>query len=117
MSAQILQFPKNKIVREFHLSDEDKAKIVNKQKREFAEYVLNELVRELYAHFEDFEFDTNDGNFVKDLSYTVDAARATIYRSLGLDHHLHEHIDENINLVDKVNSENDNGNDERETVR
>jgi hypothetical protein len=39
---------------------------------------------------------TEGAEFEKDFSTAVDMLRATIYRSMGLPHHLHKFIDEHI---------------------
>lgn len=116
MSATILQFPKDKIVRTLNLSDEDKTRISNKQKKEFVEFVLNELTRDLYESLEDFEFNVNDPNLVKDLSFTIDTVRSAIYRSLDLKHPLQDFIDGAVNLVDDINNEDNENGTNRENI-
>lgn len=99
MKAKIIPFPKEKIVRNVVLSDSDRKRLEDKSKKEFANFVMQELINELLTSFDDFDFDTTSPNFVKDFSYSMDALKATIYRSLELDHPLHELIDEKVNIV------------------
>jgi hypothetical protein len=53
----------------------------------------------MLEQIENFGIDTESDNFMKDFSLTVDGLRATVYRSFGIPHHLHDFIDENVKMI------------------
>lgn len=95
---KVLEFPKSKIVREVPPNIEELERAKEKGLRNFADGVLDELAGGLLVEIENYGIDTETQSFAKDISFTVDALRASIYRSIGIEHHLHKFIDENITV-------------------
>lgn len=101
----IVEFPKNKIFRDAPVNLELIEKAKEKATINFADSVVDTMIDNLLEGLDNFGIDTEEEAFIKDFSLTVDAIRATVYRSLGITHRLHEFIDENVKLINRVTGE------------
>ena len=68
--------------------------------QKFADSVVDELSGFLLTELDNYDIEVENKAFSKDFVLVVDALRATIYRSLDLDHHLHTFIDDNVKLIE-----------------
>lgn len=95
----IIQFPKDKIIREYphHIEELERAK--EKGINNFCEQLTSEIAELMLEIFENSGLDTEDAQFGKDFTLTVDLIRATVCRSMGVKHQLHQFIDEHVSLV------------------
>lgn len=96
--SKVVEFPKNKIVREAPVNVEQIEKVKEKGLLNFADGMVDDLIGNLYAELENYGLDTSGDHFDKDFSFAVDGLRACIFRSLGLKHHLHEFLDTNVTM-------------------
>lgn len=96
MNDKILSFPKSKIVREIPPNIEELEKAKEKGLMKFADGILDELSEGLIVEIENYGIDTETQSFARDITFTIDSLRATLYRTLGLDHNLHKFVDENV---------------------
>jgi hypothetical protein len=71
-----------------------------KADQKFADSVVDELAGFLLTELDNYDIEVENKAFAKDFVLVVDSLRATIYRSLGLDHHLHMFIDDNVKLLE-----------------
>jgi len=98
---KIVQFPKNKIVREAPVDIEVLEKAKEKGIQNFADNIMEDIVSYMIGDLENYGIDVESDQFIKDFSLTADSLRATIYRSFDLNHGLHDFIDNNVNIVPK----------------
>ena len=108
MTENILEFPKHRIVREYAGVLENDPTIGQAKERSrfnFAESVSDELINVLLNEMENFGMETESDTFLKDFSMTVDAMRATVYRTFGVPHPLHDFIDNNVKMIHRDTGE------------
>jgi hypothetical protein len=98
--TKVVEFPKNKIVREAN-NEEVIIKAKQKSKIRYADDIIDGLVDIMIEDLEQQGVDTDDEFFLKDFSMTVDALRATIYRQFDIEHPLQKFIDENVTVIDR----------------
>lgn len=96
--AQIIVFPKSKIVRIIpdKTEQENAAKYHRRNAERFVSYLCENILGEI-SEIE--EIDVKQMHFQKDFSYTIEVLRATIYRSFGLEHPLQEYLDKNVEVA------------------
>jgi hypothetical protein len=49
--------------------------------------------------------DSDNKEFIRDISFAMDALRATVYRAFGVNHPLQEFIDTNVKLLSEMSKE------------
>lgn len=96
---EVISFPANKIVRETPQSIELLERAKEKSVRKFADDVIDILAEACFDQIEALGLDTENPAFDKDFSFIVETIRATVYRNLEMPHHLHEFIDNNIEVT------------------
>lgn len=89
--VDIIQFPSEKIVR----NNPPDPEILETTKRrailQFAENIVEEIMQEIEGYILSYGLEEKDET-AKDKIYLLETVRATIYRSLDIEHPLHEHI-------------------------
>ncbi len=98
MTDKVIEFPKHKVVRE--LPEEVHKARQAKADQKFADTVVDDLSGILLTELDNYGIDITDKNFIRDFVLVVDSFRAAVYRPLGLDHHLHTFIDDNVKLLE-----------------
>ncbi len=98
MTEKVIEFPKHKVVRE--LPEEVHKARQAKADQKFADAIVDDLSGILITELDNFGINVTDKDFIKDFVLVVDAFRASVYRSVGLDHHLHAFIDDNVKLLE-----------------
>lgn len=101
----ILEFPKNKIIREMPADIEVIEKAKEKAINTFADQIVDMTIENILEQFESYGIDTETKHFRKDISLTIDGLRATVYRAFGIPHHLHDFIDNNVKMMNKETGE------------
>lgn len=96
---EVISFPSNKIVREYPQNIEILEKAKEKSVKKFADDVIDILAETCYEQIESLGLDVEVENFDRDFSFIVETIRATVYRNLELPHHLHEFIDNNLEVT------------------
>lgn len=99
--TEILQFPKNKIVREVPIDNERLEKAKKQSVKNFAESLVANIGENILLDLEQgagLEVSSKNEDFTRDFFFALDVLRATIYRQLELDHHLHEYINEHVKV-------------------
>ena len=98
MTHKVIEFPKNKVVREvpeeIHLERQAKADM--KQ----ADTIVDEVAGLMITELDNYYVDVTNKQFAKDIILVVDALKAAVYRTYGIDHHLHPFIDDNVKLIE-----------------
>lgn len=98
MTQKVIEFPKSKVVREVpeEIHRERQAKADMKQ----ADAIVDEIAGIMLTELDNYYVDINQKQFAKDIILVVDALKAAVYRSYGIDHHLHPFIDDNVKLIE-----------------
>ena len=103
--TKVLKFPENKIVRQTQVDIKAIEEAKERSLFAFADNIMDDLVENLVSDIESNGIDIEDDSFLKDFSLTVDALRATIYRTFKLPHTLHSFIDENVKVINRETGE------------
>ena len=99
MNDKVIEFPKDKVVRD--IPEEHLKARQAKADQKFCDSVVDELSGFLITELDNYNIDvTNNKVFAKDFILVIDALRASVYRQFDLNHHLHDFIDENVKLID-----------------
>ena len=98
MTDKVIEFPKSKVVREIpeEVHIERQAKADMKQ----ADVIVDEVAGLMITELDNYFVDVTSKQFSKDIILVVDALKAAVYRSYGIDHHLHPFIDDNVKLIE-----------------
>lgn len=98
MTHKVIEFPKSKVVREVpeEIHRERQAKADMKQ----ADTIVDEVAGLMITELDNYYVDVTNKQFAKDIILVVDALKAAVYRSYGIDHHLHPFIDDNVKLIE-----------------
>ena len=96
---EVISFPSNKIVREYPQNIEILEKAKEKSVKKFADDVIDILAETCYEQIESLGLNVETKDFDRDFSFVVETIRATVYRNLELPHHLHEFIDNNLEVT------------------
>lgn len=99
--TEIIEFPRHKIVREVPINSEIIEQAREKGLVNFADAVADDILDNLMRDLENYGVEVEGPVFYKDMSLTADALRATIYRAFGIEHHLHDFIDNSIKVKRK----------------
>ena len=105
---KVLEFPKSKIVREAPIDIEEITQAKMKGKINFAEGLVEDIANNLVVELEHYGLDMESGDYDKEFCFCVDALRATIYKMLGIEHHLHDFIENNVTLKKLAEIQEDN---------
>lgn len=97
MTEKVIEFPKHKVVRDIPLEQQKLRQ--EKADKKFADAIVDDLSGMIITELDNFLIEVTDQQFSKDLILVVDALKAAVYRSFGLDHPLHDFIDKNITLI------------------
>lgn len=98
MTEKVIEFPKHKVVRE--IPEEIHRERQAKADQKLADSIVEDVTGLIITELDNFYVDVQDKQFSKDLVLVADAIKAAVYRSFGIDHHLHEFIDKNITLIE-----------------
>lgn len=97
----VFKFPEHKIVREIPPQIEEIEKAKEKGKQNYAEDIITDFAESMLGALDSYGIDQDSKNFDKDLAFAVEAIRAMIYRSLSLEHHLHDFVDSHVSVLKK----------------
>jgi hypothetical protein len=95
----IVQFPKDKIVREALPDIEELNRVREKSIKNFADTVIEDMSSNILFELGNYGIDIESETFIKDFHFLVATMAATIYRTLSVDHPLHRFMDENVVLT------------------
>ena len=98
MTDKVIEFPKNKVVRD--LPEEVHKARQAKADQKFADSVVDELSGIVITELDNYGVEVTNKVFAKDFILVVDALRASVYRQFDLEHHLHDFIDENVKIIE-----------------
>lgn len=98
MTDKIIEFPKNKVVRE--IPEEIHIERQAKADQKMADAIVDEVAGLMITELDNYFIEVTDKQFAKDIILVVDSLKAAVYRSFGIDHHLHPFIDDNVKLIE-----------------
>jgi formiminotetrahydrofolate cyclodeaminase len=99
----IVQFPANRIVREIAPNVEEIERAKEKGLQKHAETIVEDMFLSMMDALENYGIDVETEQFERDFTFAADALRATVYRTFGIDHGLHEFINTNVQIVKAEN--------------
>lgn len=99
MSSEIIHFPQHKIVREVPVNNEVLQQAKAKSVTNFADAITDEIAENIMSDLQNCGIDTETEVFIRDMSFTIATMRAAIYRSLSVEHSLHQFIDNCVQVV------------------
>lgn len=100
-NVNILEFPKHKIFRERLPDIEEITKLKEKGLQKFADAVVADIVDNILEQLDNYGIDIEDEIFIKDFYFTTMILGASVYRSLNIEHFMHEYIDKNVQVLEK----------------
>jgi hypothetical protein len=92
----IVQFPKNKIVRETVPDIDELNKVKEKSIMNFADGVVEDMSSNILFELGNYGIDIESEKFLKDFYFLVAIMGATIYRTLSVEHPLQAFMDEKV---------------------
>jgi hypothetical protein len=98
--TNVVAFPKSKIVRDTSLNIDAVNKMKEKSIQNFADTITAEMSDLILFELENFGVDTESDEFTKDFYFMCAILSALVYRSVGVEHHFHKFIDENVSLAE-----------------
>lgn len=103
MSDKVIEFPKHKVVRDVP------GEVIEERNRradqKMADTIVEEITGMIITELDNYYLNIEDESFTKDLVLLVDALRATVYRQIGFEHHLHPYIENHVKLISKKEAE------------
>jgi hypothetical protein len=97
--STILPFPRSKIVREILPESEELKRLKAKNTRNFADALVQDLSEEILVALSEVGLDTDGENFNKDFHFFVGTLHSMVYRSLDMEHDLHQFVDEKVRII------------------
>lgn len=94
----IVQFPKDKIVRE-GINVEEVKKAQEKSLKNYADSVVEEVTNALLSEIDNQGLDKEDEKFIRDFNFALTILAASVYRSLKVPHDLHPFLDDYVKTV------------------
>ena len=104
--TNVFKFPEHKIVREIPPQIEELEKAKEKGRQNYADDIIDDLIEGIMNTLDNYGIDNEGTTFEKDFSFAIESLRGTIYRSLSIDHHLHDFIDNSVTVIRKSDSGN-----------
>ena len=103
MTDKVIEFPKNKVVRDVPGAVlEERARRADQK---MADAIVEELTAIMLTELDNYHVEIEEDSFTKDLVLVVVALRATVYRQFGFEHHLHPFIEKNIKIISRKDAE------------
>lgn len=96
--TKVIEFPKNKVVRD--VPEEIYKERQAKADQKMADAIVDEVAGLMITELDNYFIEVTDKQFAKDIILVVDSLKAAVYRSFGIDHHLHDFIDNNVKLIE-----------------
>lgn len=98
MSDKVIEFPKHKVVRDIP------GDVIEERNRradqKAADAIVDEITGLIVTELDNYYIEVESKLFAKDFILVLDSLKALVYRQFGLDHHLHEFIDNNVTILE-----------------
>ena len=101
MSNNVFKFPEHKIVRDVPINIDEVEKAKEKGKQNYAEDIVMDFAENMLSALDSYGLDQDSKNFDRDFSFAMEAVRSLIYRTLSIEHHLHDFVDTHVSVLKK----------------
>lgn len=98
MTDKVIEFPKNKVVRE--VPEEVHKERQAKADQKLADTIVDEITGLIITELDNYYVEVQDKQFAKDFILVMDALKAAVYRQFDIEHHLHGFIDKNVTVIE-----------------
>ncbi len=98
MTEKVIEFPKHKVVRD--VPEEVIEERNRRADQKMADSIVEELAGFMITELDNYYVKVDNKQFTKDFILVVDSLKAAVYRSFGIDHHLHAFVDDNVKLIE-----------------
>lgn len=98
MTEKVIEFPKHKVVRD--IPEEVHRERQAKADQKLADSIVDDITGLIITELDNFYVDVEKKQFAKDMILVADSLKACVYRSFGIDHHLHTFIDQNVKIIE-----------------
>jgi hypothetical protein len=98
MTDKVIEFPKHKVVRD--VPEEHMIARQAKADQKLADAIVDDLTGMMITELDNCMVEVENKQFSKDFVLVADALKACVYRSFGIDHHLHDFVDNNVKLIE-----------------
>lgn len=98
MTDKVIEFPKHKVVRD--VPEEHLIARQAKADQKLADAIVDDITGMIITELDNCMVEVEKKQFSKDFVLVADALKACVYRSFGIDHHLHDFIDNNVKLIE-----------------
>ena len=98
MTEKVIEFPKHKVVRD--VPGDVMEERNRRADQKMADAMVDDIIGMVITELDNYYVEVENKQFTKDFVLVLDALKAAVYRSFGLDHHLHDFIDNNIKLIE-----------------
>lgn len=95
---KIIEFPKHKVVRE--VPNEVVEERNRRSEQKTADSIVDDLTGIIVTELDNYCIDVTSKKFTKDFVLVMDSLKAAVYRSFGIEHHLHDFVDNNVTLIE-----------------
>jgi hypothetical protein len=93
----VIEFPRHKVVRD--IPD----KVIEERNRradqKTADAIVDDITGYVLTELDNYNVEVESETFGKDFVLAVDAIKAVVYRSFGIEHHLHDFTDNNVKVI------------------
>jgi hypothetical protein len=100
--SKVIEFPHHKVVRE--VPEEHMIARQAKADQKLADAIVDDITGMMITELDNCFVEVENKQFSKDFVLVADALKACVYRSFGIDHHLHDFIDNNVKLIEGAES-------------
>jgi hypothetical protein len=98
MTEKVIEFPKSKVVREVPAEVHEERN--KRADLKMADSIVDEITGLIITELDNYYVEVENKQFAKDMILVADALKACVYRSFGIDHHLHDFIDNNVKIIE-----------------
>ena len=98
MTEKVIEFPKHKVVRD--VPGDVMEERNRRADQKMADAMVDDIIGMVITELDNYYVEVENKQFTKDFVLVLDALKAAVYRSFGLDHHLHDFIDDNVKLIE-----------------
>lgn len=98
MTEKVIEFPKHKVVRD--VPGEVLEERARRADQKMADAMIDEIAGQIITELDNYYVEVQNKDFAKDFILVIDALKAAVYRQFGIDHHLHDFVDNNIKIIE-----------------
>lgn len=97
MTDKVIEFPKNKVVRE--IPEEHLKARQDRMNQKVADAISEDISGIVLTELDNNGIDVETESFMKDFVLANESIKACVYRFFGIEHYLHHYADNNIKII------------------